>query len=99
VGQLIHVDLMFLNSPRNTAQNIVIDDYRYLLIAVDTYSRFLMIYLLKSKEREEVTQKIEEMIKFIKDSYLNGDPFNRMYINILSDKGGEFKNIKLEENI
>ena len=50
VGQLIHIDLMFLNSPRNTSQNIMIEDYRYLLIAVDTYSRFLMVYLLKIQQ-------------------------------------------------
>ena len=62
VGELIHMDLMFLASPRNTKQKVtVIDDeekqnqnrnnkvnkYQYLLILVDTFSRYLMIGLVK----------------------------------------------------
>jgi hypothetical protein len=96
VGQLIHIDLMTLNSTRNIHQKIIIDKYKYLLVAVDTHSRYLWTYLLYTKKRDEVQTKIEQLVAEIKEKYLNGDPFNRMHINFLMDGGGEFKNIILD---
>ena len=92
VGELIHCDLMFIKSPRNTNQNISIKGgdhtYHYILICVDTYSRFLWCYPLKDKSSSGVTEKIKEMISFIREVFYEG--YDGLRINILTDAGKEF---------
>ena len=93
VGQILHADLMFLNSPRNTAQNIMIkdednDDNKYLLIIVDTYSRFIWVYPIETKNSSVITKHIKETIDFIKDFLYDGN--DNVHYKVLTDAGKEF---------
>jgi hypothetical protein len=50
VGELVQVDLMFLNSPRNTSQQILLENgFRYLVVGVDTFTRYLQVVPVKTK--------------------------------------------------
>ena len=57
------------------------DDTRYLLVIVDTLSRFLYVYPLKSKNSNEVAKNIK--------SFWDANP--RKAIQIMTDQGTEFK--------
>ena len=50
VGQLIHMDLMTLNISTSKKKEIN-ENFKYLLVAVDTYSRMLFCRLLKKKKK------------------------------------------------
>lgn len=93
VGEILHADLMFLNSPRNTKQQILIqdktdNDNKYLLIIVDTYSRFIWAHPLESKNAKEITQHIKDTIDFITDFYYGGN--HLIHFKVLTDAGKEF---------
>lgn len=88
VGEILHADLMFINSPRNTKQQILIDDHRYVLIIVDTYSRYLWVALLKDKNSEKISQILHSIVNTIKMNYYAGD--NDIKYKILTDSGKEF---------
>lgn len=100
VGQLIHMDLMFLSSPRNTNQQLLIKDgeikFSYLLLAVDTHSRYLMCYLTKTKRASEVCVGVESIIDAFRAIYYEG--YDGFPFTVLTDGGGEF-NSKLIEKI
>lgn len=100
VGQLIHMDLMFLASPRNTNQQIVIKDgeigYHYLLLAVDTYSRYLMVYLTRTKSMKEVNEGVTKIIKSFRDIYYEG--YDEIQFTVLTDAGKEFSTKLIEAN-
>lgn len=57
VGQLIHMDLMTLNIT-TSKQKVVIENFKYLLVAVDTYSRMLFCRLLNTKRKNEVKEAV-----------------------------------------
>ena len=95
VGQLIHMDLMTLNVSRNK-QKIILDDYKYLLVAVDTYSRLLMVRKLKTKTKDEVKIAVDSVIDFIREKFYGGSSFSEF--TILTDSGGEF-NYKNQEGV
>lgn len=93
VGEILHADLMFLNSPRNTNQFITIknkndEDNRYLLIIVDTYSRFIWVYPLQTKSSAPIVEHIKETINFIKDFWYGGNELVKF--KVLTDAGKEF---------
>lgn len=106
IGQLIHCDLMFIRSPKNTTQYIEINDtdndlgngdnkfYRYILVCVDTYSRFLWCYPLKTKSADGVTEKLKDMIKMIRNDFYEG--YDELTFRVLTDAGLEFVKRKIE---
>ena len=88
IGEVIHCDLMFIKSPRNTNQSITIDNSKYILICVDTYSRFLWAYPIESKSSKEVTECLKQMVNDIRNLFYEG--YNGLKIKILTDAGKEF---------
>lgn len=100
IGQLIHADLMFVKSPRNTTQEILIkdedgEDNRYVLILVDTYSRYIWAYTLKTKSAKEVTRLIKDTILFIREFFYNG--YSALRFTVYTDAGTEFSTKDLEK--
>ena len=99
VGQLIHADLMFIKSPRNTNQEILVkdesgEDNHYVLILVDTYSRYIWAYPVKTKSSKEITKLITTTIDFIREFFYNG--YSKLRFNIFTDAGKEFSTKDLE---
>lgn len=100
IGELIHADLMFIKSPRNTNQHITISNPetnqsdRYILICVDTYSRYLWVYPLHSKSSTVIKEKFEEMISMIREVFYEG--YDDLKFNILTDAGLEFSTRLIE---
>lgn len=92
VGELIHVDLMFLNTTKNTDQKIIIEgpQYQYLLVAVDVYSRMIFTRLLKTKKQADVNLEIKSIVDEINLKYYGGS--SSTSYNILVDDGKEFPN-------
>lgn len=91
VGEILHADLMFLNSPRNNRQQIIIRDgknKRYLLVIVDTYSRFIWAYPIDTKHAKEISQLIHQTIQFIEDLFYAGNDL--IHYKVLTDAGKEF---------
>jgi hypothetical protein len=105
VGELIHMDLMFLASPRNTKQKVTVIDevnskankYQYLLILVDTFSRYLMIGLVKSKKAEEVGHKVIEIVNHLREVYYHSD--TTVKFKLLCDNGTEFSKALIEKEL
>lgn len=100
IGQLIHADLMFVKSPRNTTQEILIKDEdggdnRYVLILVDTYSRYIWAYPLKTKSAKEVTRLITNTISFIREFFYNG--YSALRFTVYTDAGSEFSTRDIEK--
>lgn len=100
IGQLLHVDLMFIASPRNTAQQILIkdedgEDNRYVLIIVDTYSRYIWAYPLKTKAAAPITKLIRDTIGFIREFFYGG--YSGLQFTVFSDAGKEFSTTALEK--
>lgn len=101
VGQLIHADLMFVRSPRNTTQEILIKDSsdrdnRYVLILVDTYSRYVWAYPLETKSAAKVTTLILNTVDFIREFFYNG--FSGLMFTVYTDAGKEFSTSALEKH-
>jgi hypothetical protein len=87
---LLHCDLAFLASPRNTAQKVLLkdergDDNQYLLVIVDTYSRYLWAYPLKTKSAARVSELIRSTIAFIREFFYGG--YNLLRFTVLTDGG------------
>jgi len=99
IGQLLQCDLAFVASPRNTAQQVLIkdeagDDNLYILIIVDTYSRYIWAYPLKTKAAATVTKKITKTIAFIREFFYGG--YSGLQFTVLTDGGKEFSTKALE---
>ena len=97
VGEILHADLMFLNSPRNKRQRITIKDdsvNKYLLVIVDTYSRFIWAYPINSKQSTEIAKLIHEVIEFIEDFFYSGNDL--IHYKVLTDAGKEFSTHLIE---
>jgi transposase InsO family protein len=99
VGQLLHADLAFVASPRNTTQQVLIkdengEDNRYVLVIVDTYSRYVWAYPLKTKSAATVTKKITKTIAFIREFFYGG--YAGLRFTVLTDAGTEFSTKALE---
>jgi hypothetical protein len=56
------------------------DGFRYTLIMIDSFSRYLWVFPLKTKQGREVSEKMEEVIK--------QNPFKKIHV----DSGREFWN-------
>lgn len=98
VGELVQIDLMFLDSPRNTSQKILMEGgYRYLLIAVDTFTRYLQAVPVKTKGAGEVAAAVEKAVKHLRDAYYGG--VERLYhFKLLADSGSEFNRVSTIPN-
>lgn len=90
VGEILQCDLMFLNSPRNTNQKILLEKgkFLYALVAIDTHTRYLQVIPLKTKGSIEVAQAIAKAVNFLRDAYYGGLKHYRF--KILADDGREF---------
>ena len=100
VGELVQIDLMFLNSPRNTAQQIRLEgsSARYLVVAVDTFSRYLQVVPVKTKSAVEVATALASIVKHLRDLYYGG--VERLYhFKLLADSGAEFSPSRIGELI
>lgn len=100
VGQLLQADLMFVKSPRNTNQHILIkdednEDNQYVLMIVDTYSRYIWAYPLKTKASKEVTRLITDTINFIREFFYEG--YSGLQFTVYTDGGLEFSTRELEK--
>ena len=95
-GQIIHADLMFLNSARNTNQSIEIDNKKYVLVLVDTLSKYIWIYPIETKSSEKVAELIIKTVEKIIEKYYNGD--DSVIFKILTDAGKEFKTSFIEKH-
>jgi hypothetical protein len=87
---------MFLNSARNTNQSIEIDDKKYVLVLVDTLSKFIWIYPIETKSSEKVAELIIKTVEKIIEKYYNGD--DSVIFKILTDAGKEFKTSFIEKH-
>jgi hypothetical protein len=65
--------------------------YRYILILVDVFSRFLVAKPLKNKSADEVATALDEAF-----NYLKGDDLLAEYVMLGTDLGTEFWNTKTE---
>ena len=104
IGQLLQADLAFVASPRNTAQEILIkdekgEDNHYVLIVVDTYSRYIWAYPLKTKSAKTVSEKLKKTIAFIREFFYAG--YSQLRFTVLTDGGKEFstRDIETLENV
>ena len=89
VGELVQIDLMFLNSPRNTNQKILLEGgYQYALIAIDTYTRYLQVVPVKTKGALEVANAIAKVVTFLREGYYGGLDYYKF--KLLADDGKEF---------
>lgn len=101
VGQLLQADLAFVASPRNTTQSIKIkgedgSTNHYVLIIVDTYSRYIWAYPLETKSAVEVTRLIGDTIAFIREFFYGG--FSGLRFTVHTDGGTEFSTAGIEES-
>jgi hypothetical protein len=65
---------MFIKSPRNTNQEILVkdeegEDNHYVLILVDTYSRYVWAYPVKTKSAKKIIKLITTTVAFIRDFF------------------------------
>lgn len=101
VGQLLQADLAFVASPRNTTQEILIKsedtDNRYVLIIVDTYSRYIWAYPLENKSSNEVTKLISTTIAFIREFFYGG--YSGLRFTVHTDGGKEFSTKGIEKSL
>jgi hypothetical protein len=61
------------------------DDNQYLLVIVDTYSRYLWAYPLKTKSAARVSELIRSTIAFIREFFYGG--YNLLRFTVLTDGG------------
>ena len=95
-GSLVHVDLMFLSTPTNSTQHVVIDSWKYLVITVDVYSRLLTVRPTKTKRASEVGAALREIVQEMRERYYNGADY--FPFKLLVDGGTEFSQNTLGEN-
>lgn len=81
IDDLWHSDLMFLQSYSKFNSN-----YKYLLIVIDGFSKYLWVRKLKTKLTKEVSEQMEDIFKKSK----------RVCRNLQTDFGGEYMGIKFQ---
>jgi transposase InsO family protein len=67
--------------------------YRYILTVVDSFSKFVMLAKLKSKESREVIKSFEEQIL----PQTTGEYWGNYCKTLITDNGTEFKNEQMSE--
>lgn len=82
IDDLWHTDLMSLEK-----HSKVNSGFKYLLIVIDAFSKYLWVKKLKSKLAIEVTNQMKDI--FVKS--------NRIPLNIQSDMGGEYMNTHFDK--
>lgn len=87
---------MFLNSPRNTNQKVILEGgCNYLLVAIDTFSRFLQVVPVKTKGAIEVANAIAKVVNFLRDTYYGGLDYYQF--KLLADDGKEFSEERIKQ--
>ena len=67
-------------------QDLPVDSDRYMLLMVDSVSRYIVVTTHKSKSEEVIAPQIRKNVRFIERQ------FGRRIREILTDQGSEFKN-------
>jgi transposase InsO family protein len=88
VNKIWYADLMDLNTYESKNQH-----YRYILTVVDSFSKFVMLARLKSKESREVVKGFEEQIL----PQTTGEYWGSYCKTLITDNGTEFKNEQMSE--
>lgn len=75
-----------------------VPDYKYVLIVIDCYTRYVFHYMLKNKSAHLVQLKLAKLLDTVRGkqqkSFGANDGVNHIFL--YADQGGEFRNSKLQ---
>lgn len=81
--EILHVDLMGPISPPTFEKR-----NNYIMCVIDDYTRFLQVFVIKSKSAADVTPCLSESLRFLQAQFPGAGQFNILR----SDNGTEFNN-------